>query len=231
MQLDDLLYHIHHPESLDQYDADYLKSLIDRYPYLESLKMIYQSRLGQETAYQKNLNLEQRLDLQVAANYLQGLGDFVTYPPVFELPEVDTKTSENEFRENTHEVKLVPEPAFQPENLVFDQKNTITGYTALYPTEESEYVRYLRDLPKTKVLALDQQNQHTPSEIELTNQMIQSSVEWKESVGSESLAHLWAAQGQYKLAIQLYEKLIIENPEKSSIFAAKIAKLKAENLL
>lgn len=56
--------------------------------------------------------------------------------------------------------------------------------------------------------------------------IIQSSVEKKEDLVSETLAMIFANQGHNIKAIEMYEKLILINPEKSSYFASRIRELK-----
>lgn len=45
---------------------------------------------------------------------------------------------------------------------------------------------------------------------------------------SETLAVIFAQQGYYGKAMKIYKKLCLQNPEKSSYFAAQISKLKEE---
>lgn len=56
--------------------------------------------------------------------------------------------------------------------------------------------------------------------------IIQSSVEKKDDLVSETLAMILAKQEHFSKAIEMYEKLILINPEKSSYFAARIRELK-----
>lgn len=56
--------------------------------------------------------------------------------------------------------------------------------------------------------------------------IIQSSVEKKDDLVSETLAMILAKQEHYSKSIEMYEKLILINPEKSSYFAARIRELK-----
>ena len=64
-----------------------------------------------------------------------------------------------------------------------------------------------------------------------TDELIKSSLDLNQGISSESLANLWVKQGRPDLAIQMFEKLAIEYPEKSATFAVKIEKLKTENSL
>lgn len=57
-------------------------------------------------------------------------------------------------------------------------------------------------------------------------EMIEDSVSDKENIASLSLAELYEKQGYIEKAIDMYEKLRLKNPEKSSFFAAQISKLK-----
>ena len=52
------------------------------------------------------------------------------------------------------------------------------------------------------------------------------SVQQSDDILSETLAELLAKQGSHKKAIQMYKRLSLIFPKKSSFFAKKIAKLK-----
>ncbi len=61
---------------------------------------------------------------------------------------------------------------------------------------------------------------------EFSTDIEKDSLSENENIVSETLAMVYEKQGYYKKAIQIYEKLSLENPEKSSSFAARIKKLK-----
>lgn len=51
-----------------------------------------------------------------------------------------------------------------------------------------------------------------------------------ETLASETLARIYEQQGNYKGAIEMYERLILKNPEKKPFFAGLIEKIKKDHL-
>jgi hypothetical protein len=66
-----------------------------------------------------------------------------------------------------------------------------------------------------------------PSKAEFYNpiKMAKQSLEERDDIVSETLAGIFAEQGNLPRAIEMYRKLMLSNPEKSSFFAALIEKL------
>lgn len=62
-------------------------------------------------------------------------------------------------------------------------------------------------------------------------QMAKKSVEDSDDIVSETLANIYAAQGNPTRAIRIYQKLSLLNPDKSGYFAALIQKLENPDLL
>ena len=62
--------------------------------------------------------------------------------------------------------------------------------------------------------------------VRLAQQLAEKSVSEKEEVRSESLARILILQGYKEKAILMYQRLILDFPEKSAIFAAAIEELK-----
>jgi hypothetical protein len=251
MLIDELLYHLHHPESLDQFDEQTLKNLIHQYPYLESLKSVYFKKSGLSASMHQDLH-EKLKDL-TQVQFENHPGEMMT-GTVFDLhtqnavkashSELDaSKKDQNEGVDIRYEPlsQATPSYEFYADMNARDQSGLPISTYPLYAYDESDFVQYLNTLSPCKVPQEYSNEDHDQTkerithsddlvalQMEKTAQLIASSVDLREDIGSESLANLWAEQGKPDLAIQIYEKLIVTNPEKRSIFAAKIAKLKAD---
>ena len=60
--------------------------------------------------------------------------------------------------------------------------------------------------------------------------MAKKSIEENDEIVSETLANIYAAQGDVQRATKVYKKLGLLNPEKSAYFAALIKKLENTEL-
>jgi hypothetical protein len=60
------------------------------------------------------------------------------------------------------------------------------------------------------------------------NDLAKDSIVENEGLASETLANLFEKQGLYSKSIEMYERLILKIPEKSSYFADKIEKIKSK---
>lgn len=87
--------------------------------------------------------------------------------------------------------------------------------------EEEEDQRALKTMwQKEKlVAALEEENEEIPEKV---FQMAVNSITKEDDLASESLADIYVKQGKYDAAIDMYKKLSLRNPQKSSYFARRI---------
>lgn len=87
--------------------------------------------------------------------------------------------------------------------------------------EEEEDQKALKTMwQKEKlVAALEEENEEIPENV---FQMAVNSITREDDLASESLAEIYAKQGKYDAAIDMYKKLSLRNPQKSAYFARKI---------
>jgi hypothetical protein len=85
----------------------------------------------------------------------------------------------------------------------------------------TEWLKTIRQMPPQQIAAM---NTDTNSEQKVVQLATHSLAE--ENVDTEAMAEVWIKQGQSEKAIQIYQKLSLLNPSKSSYFAVLIEKLK-----
>jgi len=121
------------------------------------------------------------------------------------VPDVPATSSEPE-----QTVPDVPDPSYEPEQPVINlnkkvQADLIDKFISLNPRIE----------PRTDKTEHPVVDLSTPY------------LEEKGSLVTETLARIYVNQGYYSKAIEIYEKLCLKFPEKSSYFATQIEKIKA----
>lgn len=84
----------------------------------------------------------------------------------------------------------------------------------------TEWLKTLKRLPVTEV-----KMPTNPNEEKKVEQMAEHSISDREVV-TETMAEVWEKQGNHEKALEVYEKLSLLDPSKSSYFAAKIEHLK-----
>ena len=120
-----------------------------------------------------------------------------------------------------------PAPAPQPEAQVDD-----TPFDILQEINSYQEVSF-KTAPKSVILSnfLEKDAGIVPPDGDFPDVSVQelakNSVRAEEGLVSETLALVLAKQGKIAQSLAVYEKLLLDNPEKNSIFAVRIAELKS----
>ncbi|MEA4967587.1 MAG: hypothetical protein VB048_05650, partial [Bacteroidaceae bacterium] len=93
------------------------------------------------------------------------------------------------------------------------------------PTKEELIERFLQvENPKVNKLTNSQEIDKEKEYVSI-NEVVKKSVEDEFEIVTETMAQIYLKQGHKDMAIKIYNKLILANPEKSSYFATQIQKL------
>jgi hypothetical protein len=240
MKIKDFLYRLHKPESASKEETTEMHNTVAETPFLAELDI---NHIHEDKSY-KDLSLQ--LHISAQKEYVSDLNnEDVLYPTHDdsgfqpELPIADSTPRSKSGSNSSDPGISIPSLSIaeqSPPQIKEDEK-------VIYFVEESDFIKYLNTLPPCTIPS-NQDEVELPN-IEFaeskvgskpdihheTDELIKSSLDLNQGISSESLANLWVKQGRPDLAIQMFEKLAIEYPEKSATFAVKIEKLKTENSL
>ncbi len=239
MKLKEFLYRLHRPESISKEETTEMQHAVSSVPYLAELDT---KGIHSKDSY---ADLNSQLHAIARQEYVSDLTSKDILLPV--LPDPSIEPEHEEKRDNNNLINSENTPDYLSSSTLDLSSNRMSSQhkvkRELFQVEISDFVTYLNTLPPctipiekyqvdTSAMETVENNFNTIQDIHReTDELIKSSLDLNQGISSESLANLWAKQGRADLAIQMYEKLAVEYPEKSATFAVKIEKLKTDNSL
>ena len=212
MTTDQLIRYMQSPELLNQQTLHELRVLTERYPafegawilYLRNLKNVHDSSFEQELI-NGAIRIQNRRKLYLLLNE----------------NTMDEEPSVNNQANNRDELFNIIFPAeYQLEPQEKTEENL------------SEIARSIQNVPDKKIRLIDKFLEAQPKMPPIKEDASTSPVDGKnvqedvnEEFVTETLAAIYAQQGYYKKALQIFEKLSLKYPEKSTYFAAQIEKI------
>jgi tetratricopeptide (TPR) repeat protein len=213
MKADQLYQYMQYPEQLNEETLTELKELIERYPAFEGGWMLYLRNL-------KNIN-----DVSFEQELINGAIRIQNRRKLYLL------LNEKEKAQETALVESQPDNADELYNLFFPTEYKLES---LEKTEEtlSEIARSIQNKPGKKVRLIDKfleaQPKMPPVKEDASTSPTDSlpaQEDMNEEFVTETLALIYTQQGYYKKALQIFKKLSLKYPEKSTYFAAQIEKV------
>jgi len=216
MTTDQIIEFMKAPEKLNQETLPLLKELNERYPafeagwilYLKNLKNINDSSFEQELIHVA-IRIQDRRKLYLLLNQ----------KPVERILSEASQVEEESKKLNISEL-LIPSE-YQLETLISSEEPLVEAksLTSEKTGKKASLIeKFLEAQPKmppiNEIKPASPMESQTPPE-DVSDDLI-----------TETLALIYSQQGYYKKAIQIFEKLSLKYPEKSTYFAGHIEKIK-----
>jgi hypothetical protein len=222
MNRQDFTVYIHHPQRLDWGVRDDLRNLAERYPYCSSIQVLYTLLLLAGNDHEFNLQLKKSAAYATSRKKLKDLIDAFQIPAVLvPIPQKPIPATEpgpvpvDEISDPSSILHpLSPITKATPSSIQHPLTNSEQPETPL--SKEAIIEKFIRGKPR---ISAPRATFFTPSESAIRSNTDDA------VIVSETLARLYFEQGNIAKAIQVYNKLSLLFPEKSSYFAAQIKKL------
>ena len=224
-QIEQLVKSILKKNSLAECGMEELQQIVDQYPYFGPAQLLLTKKMKEENdpAFEEQLqktslyfNNPLWLDHLVNETGEAEIVSIIKEEKIVEK-EVEIKTAK--------ETDLIFEPYhtvdyFASQGIKFKEEEKPKDKFGQQLKSFTEWLKTMKKLPAQEIVkAVD-----TSSEKKV-EQLAEHSIEDRDVV-TEAMADVWEKQGNTSKAIEIYNKLSLLNPSKSSYFAAKIEQLK-----
>ncbi len=210
MTANQILQFIQAPEKLDRETLPLLKELTDRYPAFETAWILYLKNL-------KNLNSPD-FEQELINGAIRVLDRRKLYLFLNEQDKrAGAETMDEDAEENDFGKLFYPtEYRLEPEEKPLEDMGEVARSIQQQADKKFRLIdKFLEAQPKMPPVEAAGSS----------NEPEQPAAEADELI-TETLATIYAQQGYYKKAVQIFEKLSLKYPEKSTYFAAQIEKIK-----
>lgn len=249
MNKQELIDRLNSPDKILASDSVKFKEVVSKYPFFQSAQLLYLkslSKSGDNSAFEKQLRLtaaqtvnrKMIFDLLKSKEYKQE--NYIEKPKIVAKvkPEPIAEKKNEQITETKKEEKKEPDKSkdlieqvrkrlaeIEAEKIASSGKSKEnqpikSGKSVEVKSKEEIIDDFIKEEPRIKPRKDDF------SEVEkIANQ---SNIDKGDFI-SETLAEIYAKQGNKEKSIEIYKKLSLKFPEKSSYFAAQIKKVKNQN--
>lgn len=246
--VNNLLYSVLQKHDLDECTIEELQHMADEYPYFGPAHVLLAAKLKTgnkekyEQYFQKTLLYFNNPFLP--DQILNNCGNVEIIPPIKEIAAIDEAVESTILVINQNEINPLPgspttgneKKDIQEDEPVFEPYHTVDYFASqgIKIREEErpkdrfgQQLKSFTDWLKTmKRLPVAEKVSEEKTVIERkVEEMAEHSIEDRVVV-TEAMAEVWEKQGDAQKAIAIYNKLSLQDPSKSSYFAAKIEQLK-----
>lgn len=239
-----ILYHLIHSEIMEKELVGEEKSIVQHLSFKkEELEEITTPEIVEE---KKDIQIS-NTPLDIIQKRLQEISNFKKEEPISPAVTEQVEVTVPEIVPFKEEIKT-PEPTIvlqkdeeKPKEIIKEKKEEVLksdkhSFTEWLKTIKKEPSQTKEAEKKSKPASstdeiinrfIETEPRIVPSRTEFYSpvKMAKQSLEEHDDLVSETLAGIFAEQGNLKKAIEMYKKLMLLSPEKSSFFAARIEKL------
>lgn len=242
-KIEQLVQSVLQKNTLDECSVAELQNLAEQYPYSSAMQLLFTAKLKTIDADKYKQQLQKASLFFNNPLWLEHLLNDAANTSIIseqkdESPSMQSAEPINEEQKLQVEIPLlkIEKPGNLKQDLIFEPYHTVDYFASqgvkFKPEDKpqdkfgqqlksfTEWLKTLKQVPATEISKTSDTNLE-----QKVDQLAAHSIEDRE-VLTEAMAEVWEKQGNASKAIEIYKKLGLLNPSKSSYFAAKIEQLK-----